>query len=130
MTLREVNHPLWGRSPYRRRLGWVSFTRSFCPQVGQFYALISMIRAKCPDYYLDEEEAGEEPYLMNHCPCGARLDDERQHGDVGAAFSPDTPDGFGQIKLFKLPIAEPIAVECSYTIGGGEYLDFDKAEPW
>ena len=41
MTLREVNRSLWERSPYRRRLRWVSFTRSECPQVGHFFALSS-----------------------------------------------------------------------------------------
>ena len=36
-----VNHSMWEGSPYRRWLRWVSFTRPFCPQVGQFYAPIS-----------------------------------------------------------------------------------------
>lgn len=36
-----MNHPLWERSPYRRWLWWVTFTRSSRPQVGHFYALIS-----------------------------------------------------------------------------------------
>ena len=29
-------------------------------------------------------------YLMNHCRCDVRLDDDHLHGDVGAAFWPDT----------------------------------------
>ena len=70
----------------------------------------------------------DKPYLMNHCRCGARLDDDYLHGDVGAAFSPATRGGIGQIRLFKLLIAEPIELKCSYTLGGGEYLDFGKGE--
>jgi hypothetical protein len=33
-------------------------------------------------------------------------------------------------RLFRLPVAEPLPVECSYTIGGGEYLNFAQAEAW
>jgi hypothetical protein len=43
-------------------------------------------------------------------------------GDVGAAFWPDTPEGYRELfALFRLPIDEPIAVESSYMLGGGEY---------
>jgi hypothetical protein len=31
---------------------------------------------------------------------------------------------------FLLPIDEPIPVESSYMLGGGEYLDLDQAEAW
>jgi len=51
-------------------------------------------------------------------------------GDVGAAFWPDTPDGFATFRLFRLPGAEAIPVDCSYTIGGGEYLNVAQAEAW
>ena len=67
---------------------------------------------------------------MNHSPYGARLDDEQLHGDVGAAFGPDTEKGFAAMRLFRLPVAEPIPVDCSYTIGGGEYLSIATAEAW
>ena len=40
---------------------------------------------------------------MNHCQCGAKLDDDYLHGDVGAAFWPDTPEGYEEFKLFRLP---------------------------
>ena len=36
---------------------------------------------------------------MNHCKCGARLDDDYVSGDVGAAFWPDTPDGYGDFEF-------------------------------
>ena len=67
---------------------------------------------------------------MNHCGCGARLDDKFLYADVGAAFCRSTPDGYGQIMLFRLPIREPIPLECSYSLGGGEYLNFATAEAW
>jgi hypothetical protein len=92
--------------------------------------VLTLLKAKCPGYYLDSERRGGRRYLMNHCPCKARLDDDYLHGDVGAAFWPDTPDGYGDFKLFLLPIDEPIPIIASFTIGGGEYLDYDKAEPW
>jgi len=71
-----------------------------------------------PHYYLDRENGADRPYLMNHCRCGAKLDDDLLHGDIGAPLWPDTADGFGYIKLFRLPIAEAIPVECSFAIGG------------
>ena len=67
---------------------------------------------------------------MNHCRCGAQLDDDFVCGDVGAAFWPDTPDGFATFRLFRLPGAEAIPVDCSYTIDGGEYLNVAQAEAW
>lgn len=94
-------------------------------------SVITLLKRNCPGYYLDQEEEGDDrPYLMNHCRCGAKLDDDYLQGDVGAAFWPDTPEGFAAFRLFRLPIAEPIAIECAYTIGGGEYLSIDKAEAW
>jgi hypothetical protein len=92
--------------------------------------VLALLKARCPGYYLDHTEEGEPPYLMNHCRCGARLDDDYLYGDVGAAFWPDTPEGYRRFKLFRLPIEEAIPVESSYMLGGGEYLDTDHAEPW
>jgi hypothetical protein len=34
------------------------------------------------------------------------------------------------LKLFLLPVEEPIPVVSNYMLGGGEYLDLDEAEPW
>ena len=93
-------------------------------------SLLTLLKTKLPGYHLDHTEEGEPPYLMNHCPCGAQLDDDFLHGDVGAAFSPDTEDGFAAFRLLRLPMQEPIPIVCSYTIGGGEYLDFAKTWAW
>jgi hypothetical protein len=92
--------------------------------------LLGLIRTKVPGYYLDHAEEGEAPYLMNHCQCGAKFDDDYLHSDVGAPFWPDTPEGFRQIKLFRLPIEENIPIASSYTVGGGEDLDIERAELW
>jgi hypothetical protein len=93
--------------------------------------MLNLLKDRCPSYFFDWEEEGEaRRYLMNHCRCGHKLDDDYLHGDVGAAFWPDTPEGYGNFKLFRLPIAEAIPVECSTILGGGEYLDFDHAELW
>jgi hypothetical protein len=92
--------------------------------------VLAMLRARLPGYYLDQPDSGGQPYLMNHCPCGAKLDDERLHGDVGVAFWPDTPNGFAALRLFRLPVTEPIPVECSLMIGGGDYLNIAQAEAW
>ena len=93
--------------------------------------VLTLLKAKCPTYYLDQEEANGTSYLMNHCRCcGARLDDDFLHGDVGAAFFPDTPDGYRAFKLFTLPVDEPVPIVTSYCVGGGEYLDFDEVKPW
>jgi hypothetical protein len=93
-------------------------------------ALLKLLKDKCPGYYLDQEDSYDRPYLMNHCQCGAKLDDDYVSGDVGAAFWPDTPEGYEELKLFKLPIDEAIAIQSSWSLGGGEYLTLDKARPW
>lgn len=90
----------------------------------------ALLTRKCSSYFLDQEEESEKPYLMNHCRCGAKLDDDFVNGDVGAAFWPDTPEGYRHIKLFELPIDEPVPVETSYMLGGDEFLEFAKAEAW
>jgi hypothetical protein len=92
--------------------------------------VLHLLKDRCPDYFLDREIGSDQPYLMNHCRCGAKLDDDFLHGDVGAAFWPDTPDGYRAFKLFLLPIDEPIQVESSFSLGGGEYLNFFQAEAW
>jgi hypothetical protein len=92
--------------------------------------VLDLLKQKCPGYFLDREERSPESYLMNHCRCGARLDDDYLHGDVGAAFWPDTPEGYGHFKLFRLPIDEPTPIECSFMVGGDEYLNFGGAEEW
>jgi hypothetical protein len=55
--------------------------------------VLALLKAKLPNYYPDQAEGEGTPYLMNHCPCGAKLDDKHLHGDVGAAFWPDTEKG-------------------------------------
>jgi hypothetical protein len=93
-------------------------------------SVLDLLKRKCPSYYLDHPEEGEAPYLMNHCRCGARLDDDFVSGDVAAAFWPDSPEGYNDLDLFLLPIDEPIPVESNYMLGGGEYLSLDQAEAW
>ena len=92
--------------------------------------ILALLKTKLPSYYPDQTEEGEPLYLMNHCRCGAKLDDDYVHGDVGAAFWPDTPEGYGKFKLFRLPIVEAVPVESSIMLGGGEYLDTEHAELW
>ncbi len=92
--------------------------------------VLTLLKDRCPGYYPDHTGVGETPYLMNHCGCGARLDDDYLHGDIGAAFWPDTPEGYGGFKLFRLPIEEAIPVECSCMVGGEEEMDFDNVRPW
>jgi hypothetical protein len=92
--------------------------------------VLDLLKAKCPSFYLDQEDGDEPPYLMNHCGCGAKLDDDCLHGDFGAAFVPDTEEGYEDFKVFLLPIEEDIPVECSFSVGGGEYLDTEHAAPW
>ena len=92
--------------------------------------VLDLLNARSPGFFLDQEEVRQRLYLMNHCVCGASLDDDYLHGDVDAAFMPDTPEGYENFELFLLPIDEVIPVESSYALGGGEYLDFAKVEPW
>ena len=73
--------------------------------------VLTLLKDRCTGYYPDHTEEGETPYLMNHCDCGARLDDGYLHGDAGAAFCPDTPEGYRRFKLFRMPIDEAIPVE-------------------
>lgn len=92
--------------------------------------LLALLKTKLPGYHLDHTQEGELPYLMNHCPCGAKLDDDFVSGGVGAAFWPDSPEGYGDFRLLRLPVEEPIPVVCSYGIGGGEYLNFANTWKW
>jgi hypothetical protein len=92
--------------------------------------ILALLKTKLPSYYLDRTEEGEPLYLMNHCRCGAKLDDDFVFGDVGAAFWPDTPEGFGDFRLLKLPINKPVEITCSYSIGGGDYLNFASTWAW
>jgi len=92
--------------------------------------LLTLLKSKLPSFRLDRDRRGEKRYLMNHCACGAKLDDDFVAGDVGAAFFPDTPDGYRVFRLLQLPVDEPIPIEASYTLGGGEYLDFENTWTW
>lgn len=92
--------------------------------------LLKLLKKKCPSFYLDRDPRNGSTYLMNHCQCGAQLDDDFVSGDVGAPFWPDTPDGYADFQLFLLPIDEPIAIKSSYMLGGGEYLDYVHAKTW
>jgi hypothetical protein len=93
-------------------------------------SVLALLKPKCPGYFYDRDATYPHPYLMNHCPCGARLDDDFVAGDVGAAFWPSTPDGYRTIRPFLLPVDEPIPIVTSYMLGGGEYLDLYHAPPW
>jgi hypothetical protein len=136
-----VRCPACGKAMHVYTLGCAAFRDAYERSTIQDFHFLQLIRevpepvlallhAKCPGYHLDDEGDGDTPYLMNHCRCGAKLDDDYLHGDIGAAFWPDTPDGFRNIKLFAIPIDEPIPVEASYMLGGGEYLDLDHAQTW
>jgi hypothetical protein len=105
-----------------REFHFLTFVRSVPEE------LRALLKQKCPGYFMDKDDDADGAYLMNHCACGARLDDDFLHGDVGAAFSPETPEGFGHITLFRLPIDASIPVQCSYVLGGGEYLKFAEAQ--
>lgn len=88
--------------------------------------ILSQLKTRLPSYHPDRIEKRQRPYLMNHCRCGARLDDDFVSGDAGAAFWPDTPGAFGEFRLLRLPAEEPIPIRCSCATGAGEYLDFTK----
>ena len=141
MKITAYRCPECGQATYLYTLGCAAFhdAEGSIP-IEQFHFLrrvtslpetvLKLLKAKCPSYYLDDGEDGEPPYLMNHCPCGAKLDDDFVNGDVGSTFWPDTPQGYRHFKLFRLLIYEDIPVQCGYMIGGGEYLDYANAERW
>lgn len=93
-------------------------------------SLRSWLQARLPAFFLDHTHPNEAPYLMNHCPCGAKLDEDWVSGTAGTAFHPDTPEGYGELRLLRLPVEEPIAVVCSYALGGGDHLDFANTWTW
>ena len=133
--------PECGQAQYVYTLGCAAFHDAedgYASEVFHFLALIRslpeallhQLKTRCPGFYLDREEPEERPYLMNHCDCGARFNDDFLHGDVGAAFWPDTTEGYGRFQLFRLPVEEPIPVACFCIVGGGEYLDFKAVKPF
>jgi hypothetical protein len=92
--------------------------------------VLDLLKAKCPSFFIDQDDGDDGRYLMNHCDCGARLDDDYLHGDFGAAFVPDTEEGYEDFKLFRLPVEEAIPIECCCAVVGGDYLDTEHAAPW
>jgi hypothetical protein len=93
-------------------------------------ALTTLLTEKCPTFFLDEEDLPCAPYLMNHCGCGARIDDHYLRWDVRAPFSPVPTAEYAHMTLFRLPITEPVPVRCSYSVGGGHYLPVCKVHEW
>lgn len=102
----------------------------FLSHVRQLPGPVLRLLKGCAGYFPDRAAEGEPAYLMNHCRCGARFDDDELHGHVGVAFWPGTPGGYRRIKPFQLLITEPIPIECSCAVGGGEYLCLEKAALW
>jgi hypothetical protein len=123
-TLGCTGYHVAGEGSQRQAFHFLSYVESV-PK-----SLLKLLKAKCTGYFPDEEELPGTRYLMNHCPCGARIDDDFLHGDVGAAFFPSTPDGYRHFRLFTLPVEEPIPVIACGSVGGEDYLDFTKAEAW
>ena len=68
---------------------------------------------------MDYDEESDTRCLMNHWPCGAALPEDYLHGDVGAAFWPDTPAGYRRFRVFHLDTDASIPVVSAWTIGGG-----------
>ena len=140
--LRSAEHcPGCGKGIHVYALGCAAFTDAGeNGAIEQFHFLhniewleegvLALIRRRCPGLRYDAAAPGERPCLVNHCDCGAILDDGLLHGDVGAAFFPDTPEGFSKLGLFRLPVEEPVAIACCWAIGGGEHLDFGRVEAW
>src|SRR5262249_55434197 len=110
-VLRAADHcPACGRGTFLYMLGCDAFHDAegrepthrfhFLQRVSRLpKAVLRTITGECPGFALDREAAGGTPYLMNHCPCGAKLDDAFVCGDVGAAFFPDVPDGYAALRL-------------------------------
>lgn len=138
-VLRAADHcPACGRGTFLYMLGCAAFRDAeerepthrfhFLHRVSRLpKAALRTVTSECPGFALGREAPGGTPYLMNHCRCGAKFDDDFVCGDVGAAFFPGTPDGYGDFELHQLAIDEPIPIQCSTMLGGGEYLDFSRA---
>jgi hypothetical protein len=62
---------------------------------------------------------------MNHCPCGAKLTDDRLHREIGAAFYPTSPEACGGIVVRRLLVHDNILITCSWNVGLGDMLDLD-----
>jgi len=95
--------------------------------------ILGLFKSRCPTWSLDREYPEKPPYLMNHCrSCGAKLTSHYVHGDVGATFFPASSDDCRDIKLFTLPVDDDddVLIECSWSTGLDDLLDFGQAEPW
>lgn len=95
--------------------------------------ILTLLEERCPTWRFDTEGPIEPSYLMNHCRCGAKLDDGCLHGDYGGAFLPQSWREARKIRLLSLPSAggrEKIPLVCEWVLGLGRFLDFGQAEPW
>jgi hypothetical protein len=90
--------------------------------------LLAYFEKCCPGWRPDREEAGELPYLMNHCAhCGARLTDYHLHAEPGSAFFPASPEECTGIRLLAVPATDSVPLACGFSSGGlTDWLDFEK----
>lgn len=91
-------------------------------------SVTDLLKRHCPSFRFGSQEGMEVQEMLNHCACGAMLNDHDTQGDVGAAFFPISTFEARNIKLYRLPIDEPFPLECSWSIGIGDVLGSDQAE--
>jgi hypothetical protein len=67
---------------------------------------------------------------MNHCRCGAKLEDDSLHLVPGAAFTPQSKSERRIPQLFILPFEQELPITASYTQGSQRLVTGLKPRPW
>ncbi|MBW4473937.1 MAG: hypothetical protein KME45_26725 [Stenomitos rutilans HA7619-LM2] len=91
-------------------------------------AIAAAITRQAKGYFPDRSKQMGMRCYVNHCQqCGMSLY-ESYLGDRLAPFLAETRDWASRIRLYQLPIAEPVRVECSYIAGAAVSLLAEHAQ--
>jgi hypothetical protein len=86
-------------------------------------AVLAYIRGKNPNYKLKYSKMAEERYFANTCPkCGVLSGDFFLHGAPDAPFFPLTEESAAKVTLERIPVDEPLDIDCAYGAGGAMLL--------
>jgi hypothetical protein len=85
--------------------------------------VLTYIQKKVPTYRLKFSKTEGTKYYANTCPeCGVLSGDFFLHSEPGAPFFPTEEEEAGALYLTEIPIAHPITVRASFSMGVGDSI--------
>lgn len=92
--------------------------------------IITLLKDKCPRYYLDYSKMHESSYFMNHCHCGAKLGDFYMHKEPGGAFHLIDKSDCCRVALIPLPLKHNLPIVASMTVAPSNPIKYAKLIQW